>query len=122
MDVTLTTADKWMKLVGEYGLSILFLGCTIGILLYTAIVILGLCKKWIPKWIASSVESHDRIAKAVESQCTLLAIIHDHTHATKAAAEHSVKAAKLYKDIPSAVMVHLNNAEDALKERNFNRE
>ena len=105
-----------MKLVGEYGLPLLFLACFIGIVLYVALVTVGLFKKWVPKWFESSIASHERVAKAVEDQCRILDNIHDHTHATKVAATHSIQAAKSYKDVPSEALVHLNSAENALKD------
>lgn len=114
MDPSITSANGWMKLVGEYGVPVLFLACTIGILLYLAFVTVGLFKEWVPKWFQSSIDSHNRIAKAVEQICPILESIHDHTHATKEAAGHSVKAAKAYKEIPSTVLLHLSNAEEIL--------
>ena len=107
-------ANQWMKLVGEYGVPVLFLGCTVGILLYVAVVAVGLFQKWLPKWFESSIDSHNRIAKAIEKISPVLEDIHGHTCATKEAAAHSVRAAKSYKEVPSSVMIHLNNAEHAL--------
>lgn len=109
-----SSTEQWIKLVGEYGLSIAFLICVLGILLYTAIILIGICREWIPKWVESSIKSHERIAKAVENQCDMLSNIHSTTDATREAAIHSVKAAKQYKEHPSSVMLHLDNAERSL--------
>lgn len=113
----LSAFERWMKLVGEYGLSYAFLACTVLILLYVAVTVVGLFKKWVPRWFESSIQSHERVAKAVEQQCDLLECIHEHTHATRSGAKHAVRAAKAYKELPSAVMVHFTNAADALDER-----
>ena len=116
MDSFITSVGSWMKLVSEYGLPLLFLACVMGLLLYVALIAVGLLKKWIPKWFESSIASHDRVAKAVENQCKILDNIHDHTHATKVAATHSIQAAKSYPDVPNEALVHLNSAENALKD------
>lgn len=110
------TTTKWMKLVGDYGVSYLFMGCTVGILLYIAWTTVALMKKWVPHWFESSIASHERVAKAVEQQCSLLECIHAQTRSTRNGAQHAVQAVKSFKDLPSSVLVHLQNAERSLDE------
>jgi hypothetical protein len=114
MDVTLTAADKWFKYVSEYGLSFAFLAATVGILIYSVLVVVGLLKAYLPKWFESSIQSHERVAKVVEQQRDLLKCIHQNGAATREGAKHFVKAALAGKEFPSTVMVHLQNAQEAL--------
>lgn len=115
-------ADWWINKAATWGLSFVFLCCVLCILLYLAISLVGLAKCWIPKWFESSIESHERVAKAVDDLNETLVCIHEKTHSVhqglksiNKGANSFVKRNKSKYDIGSEVLVHLDNAEDALE-------
>lgn len=118
MDAT----DWWINKALTWGLAFVFLSCVLLIFLWAAISFVSIAKIWIPKWFQSSIESHDRVAKAVDSLSETLDCIHEKTHSIHEGVRHGTKAAGTFArkskskyNIPSDVIVHLNNAQDAME-------
>lgn len=115
-------ADWWFNKALTWGLSFVFLACVLFILLWAAISLVNIAKEWIPRWFQSSIESHQQLAKAVGNLCDVVDCIHERTHSIHEGVKHGTKAVGTYVrknksklDIPSDVMVHLNNAQDAIE-------
>lgn len=120
--VSMDVADWWINKAATWGLSFVFLCCVLCILLYIAVSVVGLAKQWIPKWFESSIESHERVAKAVDTLVETLDCIHEKTHSVHRGVRSAVKGVstlirknKTKFNIGSDVMVYLDSAEEALE-------
>lgn len=119
---SLEVADLWINKVATWGLSFVFLSCVLLILLWMAVSFVSVVKEWLPKWFQSSIDSHERVAVAVENLSPTLECIHEKTHSVHQGMIHSVRGTNAYinrtkskYNIGSDVLIHFNNAQDALE-------
>lgn len=115
------TADWWINRAATYGLSFIFLACVLLILLWTAISVVSVTREWVPKWFRSSIDSHVKVANAVDDLNETLACIHEQTHSIHQGAKHYIKGTSAFirrnkskYNVGSDVLVHFDNAEEAL--------
>lgn len=115
------TFEKWIRYIGEYGISFVFLSATVLILIYLAVSIVRIIQEWIPKLIQSVIDSHKRVADAIEFQAGMITCIHKNTHTSNQGLLQTLRALNVFvranKDrlgISSEVLVHLEYAERTL--------
>lgn len=113
--------DWWINKVGTYGLSFVFVACVLLLLLWVAISVIGIIKKHVPAWFESSMESHRRVAEAIEKLCETSDCVHDTTHRTHEGIKHAVRGVSSFAtrnkskfNIGSDVIIHFENSEEAL--------
>lgn len=125
---TVDSVDRWLKFTSNYGLSFVFLACFLLIILWLAITIIGLMKKWVPIWFASSIRTQKRTVVFLDQATDTLSCLHDKTHGLAETAYHITQAAltaarKGNEKFGSDVMVHLenaaNSAEQTIIRRNY---
>jgi hypothetical protein len=114
-------ADWWINKVATWGLAFVFLACVLLLILWVAITFVGLARKFLPMWFESSIQSHNRVAKAVEDLTDSIDCIHQKTHAVHEGMRGIVKAGTSYLrtnktrlGVASDVFIHMQNAQEAL--------
>lgn len=121
--------EKWIRYIGEYGISFVFLSATVLILIYSAVSIVRIIQEWVPKLIQSVMDSHKRVADAIEFQAGMITCIHKNTHTSNIGLLQSLRALNVFArankerlGISSEVLVHLDYAERTLIESASSKE
>lgn len=119
--------DWWINKAFTYGLGFVFTSVVLGLILWVVVVLIGIMRHWLPLWFASTINMQHEITTSVKELSDTVRCTHAHTHANHEGLRNSVRAARSYArankqrlGIKSDVLIHLDNAADALENVEFN--
>ena len=119
------TIDRWVTLSANQGIAFVFTACVLLLIIYVTVVLVGLLKKWIPKWFEMSINSHERVCKAIDKLTESVECIHERTHHANSAAGKVLDAAHQHLSDPevkqrlgikSDGILKIRQARDELRE------
>lgn len=120
--VSVDLADWWINKAFTYGLAFVFTACVLGILIWIAVVVVGILRTWMPRWFESQIEMQEELCRTVKKVADGIDCVHTEAHATREGLRHTSRALRAYMrrnkarlKLPSDVMVHFDNATEALE-------
>ena len=84
--------EWWLRQGAVYGVAVLFLVCSLGIILLIAISILRTLNKWLPLWFEKSIESHQKVIDFLDDYGVRISNIDGHTSITSKRFEMFLRA------------------------------
>ena len=117
--------EWWLKQGVVYGVAIVFLSAVLMILIWVAVELIRLLRKWIPLWFQKNMEAQDRMIQFLDAAIVHLTVIRAHSESAHLGLRGLLRATNSYLankelrerlDIPSDVIIQLRTTEARMRD------